>query len=324
MPRAVVRRRNDAIAGIKFTRPRIAARHIRVEGRVGAADIGGCFFDAGACLVDRWIACQRFVDQRGQLRIAELVGPTHCWPLSALGGQTLLRLELCGRRDLLVALDAGVVNASGQAERRYRRRYRGRPCTRSQLGSVVIHDGFHVLSLIWVTWLRTAKSAYAHNTVRMFTYQCSEVHQFVALWLPIGQVARHAKQFASQMSGLLRPKTTFEAGLRSCPVSNRLVKLRRPPTREYDPQSPIALPFGRSRHKAAPVQRLKCPHQGRSVHHHRPGQLGHRQARTAAQRPENAELRWRDAGLGQITLVKLRNVPRGLPEGETVVALKII
>ena len=155
-------------------------------------------------------------------------------------------------------------------------------------------------------------------------YQCTEVHQFVALWLPIGHVVRHAEQFALQMNGLLRPKATFEAGLRGCPVSGRFVKLRQPAAREYDSQPPIVLPFGGNCHKTAPEQGLKCPHQSRSVHHHRLGQLNHRQARIAAQGPENAELRGRDAGLRQMTLVKLRNVPRGLTEGETVVALMIL
>jgi hypothetical protein len=42
--------------------------------------------------------------------------------------------------------------------------------------------------------------------------------------------------------------------------------------------------------------------------------------RATAQRAENAELRRRDADLGLMSLVKLRNVPRGLTEGETVVA----
>lgn len=155
-------------------------------------------------------------------------------------------------------------------------------------------------------------------------HQCTEVHKFVALWLPIGHVVRHAEQFALQMHGLLRPKATFKAGLSSCPMSGCFVKLRQPAAREYDSQSPIVLPCCGNCHKSAPEQGLKCPHQSRPVHHHRLGQLGHRQTRTVAQRAEDAELRGRDAGLGQMTLVKLRNMPRGLTEGETVVALMIL
>ncbi|MGF6759465.1 hypothetical protein P3T16_006897 [Paraburkholderia sp. GAS42] len=179
------------------------------------------------------------------------------------------------------------------------------------------------LWLIWGTCLRTINSAYAHNSVQVFTYRCTEVNQFVALWLPFGQFARHAEQFTSQMSCLLLPKVTFETGLRSCPVSGRFVKLRAPSPREHDPQSPIALLFGRSNHQSTPEQGLKRPNESRSVHHHRLGQFSHSQIRTTTQRPENAELRGRDADLGQMTLVKLRNVSRGLTKGETVVVLKI-
>ncbi len=178
--------------------------------------------------------------------------------------------------------------------------------------------------LIWGTCLRTVDSAYAHDGVRIFTYQCAEVHQFVALCLAFGQVARHAEQFISQISCLLLAKATFEAGLRSCPVRRRFLMLRRPFPGEYDAQSPVALPFSRCGHQGTPEQGLKRPDESRSVHHHRLGQFGHGQIRTTAQCPENAELRGRDAGLGQVVLVKLRNVSRGLPKGETVVVGKIV
>jgi hypothetical protein len=150
------------------------------------------------------------------------------------------------------------------------------------------------------------------------------VNQFVALWLPFGQLARHAEQFTSQMSCLLLPKATFEAGLRSCPVSGRFVKLRRPSPGEDDAQSPIALPLGRGSHQATPEQGFKRPNESRSVHHHRLGQFSHSQIQTTTQDPENAELRGRDADLGQMTLVKTRNVSRGLAKGKTVIILKII
>lgn len=180
------------------------------------------------------------------------------------------------------------------------------------------------LWLIWGICLRTAHSAYAHNSVQVFTHQCAEVNQFVALWLPFGQIARHAEQFVTQMSCLLLPKAMFEAGLRSCPVSSRFVKLRKPSPGEYDAQSPIALPFRRGSHQSTPEQGFKQPDESRSVHHHRLGQFSHSQIRATTQGPENAELRGRDAHLGQMTLVKLRNVSRGLAKGETVVFLKII
>lgn len=123
---------------------------------------------------------------------------------------------------------------------------------------------------------------------------------------------------------MLLPKATFEAGLRSCPVSGRFVKLRSPSPGEYDAQSPIALLFGRSNRQSTPKQRFKRPNESRSVHHHRHGQFSHSHFRTTAQRPENAELRGRDTDLGQMTLVKLRNVSRGLAKSETIVVLKII
>ncbi|MGF6597773.1 hypothetical protein P3T23_002490 [Paraburkholderia sp. GAS448] len=150
------------------------------------------------------------------------------------------------------------------------------------------------------------------------------MNQFVALGLPFGQVGRHAEKFTTQMSCLRLPKALLEAGLRSCPVSSRFVELRRPSPGEYDAQSPLALPFGRSNHQSTPEQGFKCPNEGRSVHHHRLGQFSHSQIRTTTQRPENAELRGRDADLGQMTLVELRNVSRGLAKGETVVTMKII
>ncbi|MGF6991775.1 hypothetical protein P3T25_000114 [Paraburkholderia sp. GAS32] len=131
------------------------------------------------------------------------------------------------------------------------------------------------------------------------------MNQSVALWLSFGQVARHAKQFTSQMRCLLRAKTTFETGLRRCPMSGRFVELRYPSSGEYDSQSPIALRFGRSNHEATPKQGFKRSNEGRSVHHHRFGQLGHRQIRTTTQRFEDAELRGRDAGLRQMTLIEL-------------------
>jgi len=137
-------------------------------------------------------------------------------------------------------------------------------------------------------------SAYAPDRLQWLTHQRIAVHEFVAVWLPFGYVARHAEQFGSQMSGLLLPKASLEAGLRSCPVNGRFVKLRQPCSRKYNPKSPMALPFGRSHHKATLEQRFECAHERRSIHHHRLGEPGHRQARIAAQRPENAELRGRD------------------------------
>jgi hypothetical protein len=211
-----------------------------------------------------------------------------------------------------------------KTERRDRRGYRGRPCARTQLGAVVIHHGADFPLAHLGIRLRECKRAYAHNSAQVFTHQCTEVNQFVTLWLPFGQVSRHAEQFTTQMSCLLLPKATFEAGLCSCPVSSRFVKLRRPSAGEYDAQSPIALSVGRSSHEFTPEQGFKRPNESCSVHHHCFGQLSHSQIRTTAQRPENAELRGRDAGGGHITLVKLRYVPRGLAKGETVVVLKII
>lgn len=131
------------------------------------------------------------------------------------------------------------------------------------------------------------------------------MNKSVALGLSFGQVARHAKQFTSQMRCLLLAKTAFETGLRCCPMSSRFVELRQSSSGEYDSQPPIALRFGRSKHEAAPEQGFKRSNEGRSVHHHRFGQLGHRQIRTATQCSEDAELRWRDADLRQMTLVKL-------------------
>jgi hypothetical protein len=107
-------------------------------------------------------------------------------------------------------------------------------------------------------------------------------------------------------------------------VSSRFVELRRPSPGEYDAQPPIALPFGGSNHQSAPEQGFKRPDESRSVHHHRLGQFGHGQIRATTQDPENAELRGRDAGLGQMTLIEIRNVSGGLAESETVVVLKII
>jgi hypothetical protein len=148
------------------------------------------------------------------------------------------------------------------------------------------------------------------------------MHEFVVFLLPYRPVARHAEQFASQMSCLLLPKATFEAGLRSCPVSRRFAQLGQASPGEYDAQSSIALLFGGSNHEATAEQRFEYPHESRSVHYHRFSQLDHRQFRTTTQRAENAELRGRDADLGQMTLVKLRDVSSGLADGEAVVALK--
>jgi hypothetical protein len=133
------------------------------------------------------------------------------------------------------------------------------------------------LRRIWETWLPTVNSAYAQNSVQVLMQQCNEVNRLIALWLPFGQIARHAEQFASQMSCLLLPKALLEYGLRGCPVSGSFVKLRGPSRGQFDAQPPISWPVSRSGHESTPKQGFKRPDESRSVHHHRLGQISHRQ-----------------------------------------------
>lgn len=141
--------------------------------------------------------------------------------------------------------------------------------------------------------------------------------------LTVRRVARHAKQFAAQMSRLLRSEFAFETRLRSRPVNGRVIELLRAMCGQYDLKPTLALPVGGRSHQAAPQQRLERPHQRCSVHHHRFREVGHGQAIADNKRAQDGELRGRDVDGRQVVLVKLRDMSRSLAKRETVVVKKV-
>src|SRR5262249_37479691 len=66
-------------------------------------------------------------------------------------------------------------------------------------------------------------------------------------------------------------------------------------------------------------QGLKRAHERRSIHDHRFSQLHHRQARSATQHTENAELCGGETGIRKVALVEPGDVPCCLSDSEEIV-----